>query len=75
MQNCDNQRKFNEADDCTTQSREDVLNSNIQLKNKFSALQDQLKAGFHGRFFSAKCEIFRLFLLNCEQSSRNNVFE
>jgi hypothetical protein len=34
-----------------------------------------LKAWFHGRFFSAKCEIFRLFLLNCEQSSRNNLFE
>ena len=24
---------------------------------------------------SAKCELFRLFLLNCEQSSRNNLFE
>jgi hypothetical protein len=34
-----------------------------------------LKAWFHERFFSAKCEIFRLFLLNCEQSSRNNLFE
>ena len=43
MQNCDNQRKFNEADDCTTQSREDVLNSNIQLENRYSALEDQLK--------------------------------
>jgi hypothetical protein len=43
MQNCDNQRKFNEADDCTKQSREDVLNSNIQLENRYSALEDQLK--------------------------------
>ena len=43
MQNCDNQTKFNEADDCTTQSREDVLNSNIQLENRYSALEDQLK--------------------------------
>ena len=34
-----------------------------------------LKAWFHGRFFSAECEIFRMFLLNCEQSSRNNLFE
>jgi hypothetical protein len=34
-----------------------------------------LYSGFHGRFFSAKCEIFRLFLLNCEQSSINNLFE
>jgi hypothetical protein len=42
MQNCDNQTKFNEADDCTTQSREDVLNSNIQLENRYSALEDQL---------------------------------
>ena len=43
MQNCDNQTKFNEADDCTTQSTEDVLNSNIQLENRYSALEDQLK--------------------------------
>jgi hypothetical protein len=34
-----------------------------------------VKAWFHERFFSAKCEIFRLFLLNCEHSSRNNLFE
>jgi hypothetical protein len=34
-----------------------------------------VKAWFHGRFFSAKCELFRLFLLNCELSSRNNLFE
>jgi hypothetical protein len=34
-----------------------------------------VKAWFYERFFSAKCEIFRLFLLNCEQSSRNNLFE
>jgi hypothetical protein len=34
-----------------------------------------LKPWFHERFLSAKCEIFRLFLLNCEQSSRNNLFE
>jgi hypothetical protein len=34
-----------------------------------------MKDWFHERFFSAKCEIFRLFLLNCEHSSRNNLFE
>ena len=34
-----------------------------------------LKTWFHGRNFSAKCEIFYLLVLNCEQSSRNNVFE
>jgi hypothetical protein len=34
-----------------------------------------VKAWFHERFFLTKCEIFRLFLLNCEQSSRNNLFE
>jgi hypothetical protein len=38
-------------------------------------LQVNIMAWFHERFFSAKCEIFRMFLLNCEQSSRNNLFE
>jgi hypothetical protein len=28
------------------------------------------KAWSHGRFFSAKCEIFRLFLLNCDYSNK-----
>jgi hypothetical protein len=38
-------------------------------------LNQYIKAWFHERFFSAKCELFRLFFLNCEQSSRNNLFE
>ena len=42
MQNCDNQIELNEADDCT-QLRDDALNSNIQLKNRFSALNDEAK--------------------------------
>jgi hypothetical protein len=29
-----------------------------------------LKAWFHERFFSAKCELFRLFLLNCDHSNK-----
>ncbi len=29
-----------------------------------------IKARFHGRFFSAKCEIFRLFLLNRDHSNK-----
>jgi hypothetical protein len=50
------------------------------LHNKSSTLPPHIplltiKAWFHGRFFSAKYEIFLLFLLNCEQSSRNNLFE
>jgi hypothetical protein len=32
-----------------------------------------LKAWFHERFFLAKCEIFRLFLLNCEQSTQVEI--
>jgi hypothetical protein len=42
MQNCDNQSKTNEADDCTIQTTQDVLNFNAQVKNKFSTLDDQL---------------------------------
>jgi hypothetical protein len=30
----------------------------------------RFKAWFHERFFSAKCEIFRLFLLNCDYSNK-----
>jgi hypothetical protein len=29
-----------------------------------------IKACFHERFFSAKCELFRLFLLNCDYSNK-----
>jgi hypothetical protein len=29
-----------------------------------------IKAWFHRRFFSAKCELFRLFLLNCDYSNK-----
>jgi hypothetical protein len=29
-----------------------------------------IKPWFHVRFFSAKCEIFRLFLLNCDYSNK-----
>ena len=42
MPNHDNQRELNEAEDYT-QSGEDALNFNIQLKNKFSALEDEAK--------------------------------
>ena len=42
MQNCDNQIELNEADDCT-QLRDHALNSNIQLKNRFSAFNDEAK--------------------------------
>ena len=42
MPNHDNQRELNEAGACT-QSGDDALNSNIQLKNKFSALEDEVK--------------------------------
>ncbi len=42
MHTCEDQRELNEADDCT-QSREDILNSNMQLKNGFSALEDEVK--------------------------------
>jgi hypothetical protein len=49
----------------------------IYTKHSMPTRQHELalKAWFHRRFFSAKCEIFCLFLLNCEQSSRNNLFE
>jgi hypothetical protein len=30
----------------------------------------RIKAWFHERFFSAKCELFRLFLLNCDHSNK-----
>jgi hypothetical protein len=33
-------------------------------------LNTGLKAWFHERFFSAKCELFRLFLLNCVYSNK-----
>ena len=42
MPNHDNQRELNEAEACT-QSGDDALNSNIQMKNKFSALEDEVK--------------------------------
>jgi hypothetical protein len=46
---------------------------NIQQMN--SGVSAQLPEGLsvHGRFFSAKCEIFRLFLLNCEQSRQAEI--
>jgi hypothetical protein len=48
----------------------------VELKQTNNTLLlGTVKAWFHGRFFSSKCETFRLFLLNCEQSSRNNLFE
>jgi hypothetical protein len=41
---------------------------------RFSAmggiLYGRFKAWFHERFFSAKCELFRLFLLNCDHSNK-----
>ena len=41
MQNCHNQIELNEAVDCT-QTSDDALNPNIQLKNRFSALKDEV---------------------------------
>ena len=42
MLNYENQIELNEAD-YPTQLRDDALNSNIQLKNRFSALKDEAK--------------------------------
>jgi hypothetical protein len=39
----------------------------IQMYSYFDTVAAFVKAWFHGRFFSAKCEIFRLFLFNCEE--------
>jgi hypothetical protein len=46
------------------------INHQIKKCLLFRCRHAVVKAWFHRRIFSAKCELFRLFLLNCDHSNK-----